>query len=375
MEEVPSRPLSNGAATASLVLGIVGLCVNPLALLAVVFGHVALGKIKKAAGPMEGRGLAVAGLVLGYLGVLFGALVIAALVGGFLGDRRSAKEAETLFPIAEVSLPTLPTLGTPVRTIDGTEFHVVSTEGSEPGQEMDFCVLLPEGAISGEPRGCVLVASAGSNLLSGTLVGPPDYLDETAPYAKEGLVVVAYSIDGFVENSDDEEEATAGYLAFRSAAAGVVNTRNAFALARSLPMVDADRIFLAGHSSAGTLSLLAAAHLPELAGAVAYAPVVDVEAMFREPDGSTFYSLLYPGVGHFVRRSSPRTHADRIEIPVFFFYADDDERVEAEEGRELVRSLTDRGIDASLRKVSSGGHYYSMIEQGIPAGIEWIKNR
>ena len=44
-----------------------GFFVPPL--LAVIFGHVALGRIAGSAGMLGGRGLAIAGLVLGWIGL------------------------------------------------------------------------------------------------------------------------------------------------------------------------------------------------------------------------------------------------------------------------------------------------------------------
>jgi len=66
-------PTTNGLAIASLVLGIVWLS-GLGSLLAVIFGHVARGQIKRTG--QRGQGLATAGLILGYLGLA----VIAALV-------------------------------------------------------------------------------------------------------------------------------------------------------------------------------------------------------------------------------------------------------------------------------------------------------
>jgi hypothetical protein len=63
-------------AVASLVLGItwvfwVG------SILAVVFGHVALGQISRSQGWQRGRGMALAGLILGYCGL---ALLLVSIV-------------------------------------------------------------------------------------------------------------------------------------------------------------------------------------------------------------------------------------------------------------------------------------------------------
>jgi peptidyl-prolyl cis-trans isomerase B (cyclophilin B) len=65
----PQRPTS-GLAITALVLGILG-----GAILAVIFGHLALSDIRKTG--KEGRGMAVAGLVLGYVETAFWVLIIA----------------------------------------------------------------------------------------------------------------------------------------------------------------------------------------------------------------------------------------------------------------------------------------------------------
>jgi hypothetical protein len=54
-------------ATASLVLGILGLFIPILGVLALIFGSIGISKANQGA---PGKGLAVAGLVLGILGTL-----------------------------------------------------------------------------------------------------------------------------------------------------------------------------------------------------------------------------------------------------------------------------------------------------------------
>lgn len=70
----PQRPTS-GLAITALVLGIVG-----GAILAVIFGHVALNDIKRTG--KEGKGMAIAGLVLGYIETAFWVLIIGLFVIG-----------------------------------------------------------------------------------------------------------------------------------------------------------------------------------------------------------------------------------------------------------------------------------------------------
>lgn len=74
----PSR--TNGLAIASLVLSLLWLY-GVGALLAVIFGHVALGQIKRD--PSQGgKGMAIAGLILGYLGLVL-IVVLVAVVWAF----------------------------------------------------------------------------------------------------------------------------------------------------------------------------------------------------------------------------------------------------------------------------------------------------
>jgi Domain of unknown function (DUF1707)/Domain of unknown function (DUF4190) len=61
-------PTTNGLAVASVVAGFLWLGWFG-SILAVIFGHVALGQIKRSGGRESGTGLAVGGLVLGYMGV------------------------------------------------------------------------------------------------------------------------------------------------------------------------------------------------------------------------------------------------------------------------------------------------------------------
>lgn len=65
----PVAPPTSGAATLSLILGIIGWTVMPLlgALGAVIAGHIARREIRAAGGQLGGNGLATAGLILGYL--------------------------------------------------------------------------------------------------------------------------------------------------------------------------------------------------------------------------------------------------------------------------------------------------------------------
>ena len=59
---------TNGLAIASMVLGIIWLYWLG-SLLALIFGYVARGQIKRSEGRESGGGMAIAGIVLGWIGV------------------------------------------------------------------------------------------------------------------------------------------------------------------------------------------------------------------------------------------------------------------------------------------------------------------
>jgi hypothetical protein len=79
VQQPPSTAETNGMAIASLVLGILWLYWIG-SILAVVFGHIALGQIARSQGRSAGRGMALAGVILGYIGIAVLVIVILAAI-------------------------------------------------------------------------------------------------------------------------------------------------------------------------------------------------------------------------------------------------------------------------------------------------------
>ena len=69
---------ANPLAIASLVCGMVALALSPLAIPAVIFGHIARRQIRRTG--EGGRGMATAGLILGYVSLAVGTTLLAAFV-------------------------------------------------------------------------------------------------------------------------------------------------------------------------------------------------------------------------------------------------------------------------------------------------------
>lgn len=265
-----------------------------------------------------------------------------------------------------------PTLG-PAKTIaPGVLMHEVALKPG--GQAGAIWIYLPEKPAS-EKLPCVLIAPAGSNLLTGMKLDPSDS-KEHIPYAQAGMVVVAYAIDGHLEERDHlkDADALAATKAFMDADAGATNAKAAldYALA-NVPNIDPKRIFSAGHSSAGTLSLLEAAREPRLAGCIAYAPATDLEKRIPAP-AVTVFSKALPGFKQFLQKSSPIKNVAKITCPVLLFHAADDSNVPIAQTEAFAKALQKTNKNVTFFKAKAGGHFDSMIAEGIPMGINWIKN-
>jgi len=108
-QERQSRKTSALAIT-SLVLGICSyvLCLSVLSgIPAIVCGHVALGKIRRAKARLKGKGLAIAGLVLGYVSIGFAVFMVPVMLGvaapAFKQGFAAATAAQSLVNVRQIS--------------------------------------------------------------------------------------------------------------------------------------------------------------------------------------------------------------------------------------------------------------------------------
>ena len=219
----------------------------------------------------------------------------------------------------------------------------------------------------------VLVPPAGSTCFIGMETGE-GARPEQIPYVKAGFAVATFDIDGNVPNlkSASDSEIARGAREFRAAGAGIANAKAAldFVLAK-VPNVDPDRIFIAGHSSAGTLALLFAEHEPRIKACAAYAPVSDVETRLAPLVGQL--ESWQSGYGGFLRASSPKSHAEKLQCPLALFHAENDTIVPISQSREFAALVKKTNPKVTLWVVPTGGHYDSMIQRGIPKGIELFR--
>ena len=89
---------ASSLATVSLVSGLVALVFAPLAILAIVSGHIARGRIRRTG--EGGRGMATAGLVLGYAVLVVGIALIVAFLAA-LPVLRAVQDVLGLDPVQD----------------------------------------------------------------------------------------------------------------------------------------------------------------------------------------------------------------------------------------------------------------------------------
>jgi dienelactone hydrolase len=291
---------------------------------------------------------------------------------------QASAAASQPFKFANVSLPDFPDRGPPAEVTPGILKHEISLGDSDgyykaPGHGGRLMLYLPAGDHSPKSLPCILITGAGSNLLSGMSLGDADSPEHT-PYVKAGYAVMAYEMDGPLEDMSDIQQMKRAYEAFAASRAGLVNARNAlqFVLDK-VPEVDPRQIYAAGHSSAATHALSLAEHEPRLAGVIAYAPAVNVPERFGLL--LRILSLQLPGVVDFAAQSSPHTHVRRLKCATFLFHAEDDSNCPIAQTRKFAEELKQQGTDVTLVTADSGDHYDSMIEEGIPAALKWLSAR
>jgi dipeptidyl aminopeptidase/acylaminoacyl peptidase len=255
----------------------------------------------------------------------------------------------------------------------GTQFFDVPLSGSAPGQTLRLWLYLPPGNHAAKSLPCVLIAPAGSNLITGMKLGDGDR-PEHLPYAAAGFAVVAYELDGAMSEHDSSDAAmTRAIKAFIASKGGVLNAQTAIDyVEQRVPEVDPKRLYAAGHSSAGTVALVLAANEPRVKGAVAYAPAVSIPGHLGS-DATRSITRAIPKAASFLEYGSPDQHVAEFTPPVMLFTARDDDIVPSQSVADFAGALKREGKAAELLVVNNGGHFDAMIHQGIPAGIAWLK--
>ena len=221
-------------------------------------------------------------------------------------------------------------------------------------------------------RPLVLIPPGGGSLYTAPRLGAGD-VPEHVPWVQAGFTVVSFALGGAVDDRGGPNKVVDAAKAYRAARAGVDDARAALTLAlERTPDVDGDAIFAAGHSSAGSLVLLLGLEDDRIRGIVAFAPRLDAAAAIGDELAEGLEDLD-PGYAAFLSWSSPIRHLHDFKRPMLLFHAADDITASFNAGRDFADRLREAGAPVEFVGVRAGGHYESMIDEGIPAAIRWTE--
>lgn len=255
-----------------------------LGIVAIVCGHVARADVKGSRGVLTGRGLGLGGLLAGYLSLIIpivtAALALNFIFGGGLKKAVSGlADGVTHATVAAARSTHTTTLLRKEKTA------VTAGEPANPAFSLvqypafggSMAAYVSKTAISPAPQRLPavvwLVGGFGNSIDPEMLVPGPSANDQSASaFHQPGIIVMYPSLRGGNQNPG-----------FKEGLYGEVDdVMAAMAWLKAQPGVDAQRIYLGGHSTGGTLALLTAEVCPDLRAVFSFGPVARVQDYGQE---------------------------------------------------------------------------------------------
>jgi alpha/beta superfamily hydrolase len=338
-------------AIVSLVFGLLGICFGLSSPLAILWGHWGRSKIANSEGRYEGSGMAIAGLIFGYLTLLAWGSVIAIGISKAEGEKNFTQQ-----PLAEARKGFQTQLA---------KFEREEEDPAPPPAGVLELVLYPTGLgpmaayvspnpQDGQRRSAVVWVTGGFSNSIGPVWEPATAdNDQTASVFRESGCVMMYpSFRGGNRNPGSKE----GFMG------EVDDLVSAIHWLKQRPYVDADRIYLGGHSTGGTLVLLAAAADPGAARAVfSFGPVNDPAGYGRD-------FMYHKGLtSREAKLRAPENWVKDIRSPTLV--------IEGEEGNvDSFPALKKGAQSAPLTFIKvTGQDHFTVLQPASKVLAQWIK--
>ncbi len=231
--------------------------------------------------------------------------------------------------------------------------HTLKKELINPKTNGRIWVYLPAG-YSKRSVPVVLVPPAGSGLFHGMELSSGDSPEHT-PYVKEGFAVISFDLSGPWPTAATDENIFVAIKNFVSRNGGIDDAKDALSIAkRKYPNLKLDEVYVAGHSSAGTISLMLAQQIPNIKGVIAYAPIIDMESYLA--DTASELTPLIPQFQNVLMDRSPHKNLDMYRVPIFLFVAEDDGNMSGQKGsyNAFTKALRKQGTQLTFQQVYSG---------------------
>jgi type IV pilus assembly protein PilA len=97
---------TSGKAVGSLITGIFGLLLFPVAIVTIILGHISRSEIRQSHGRLQGDSMALGGLILGYMGIAFIPLILivaAIVIPNLLRARIAANESSAYRAVRHIT--------------------------------------------------------------------------------------------------------------------------------------------------------------------------------------------------------------------------------------------------------------------------------
>jgi dienelactone hydrolase len=286
-------------------------------------------------------------------------------------------------PLTYIDVKQLPGLGTIKNDPEVMVYQVAFPRGTHASR---FLVFLP--TKSAKPKlPCVFVAPSATAPLYGQTIDEETVVYwHYVNYARAGYAVIAYDIDGYIDQIDRINETTLvtqpdklvidSLKAYKASDAGVLNAKLAidYAVAR-IPQIDPDAMYTVGAGAGGTTSLMVAATDQRIKAAIAYSPTTDVSKQYSSLVETI--SKAVPGYKDFIDRSSPHRNIEKMNKPIFIFHDDRSTKTSLEDTTNFVELVKKKNPSISLshdqdKEFLSGD---DMTSTSINQAIEWLNTQ
>ena len=206
------------------------------------------------------------------------------------------------------------------------------------------------------PTAAVLRLPAGGNLFRPAVLGLGT-VPEVEPYVTAGYVTMVMSFRGTLDNGGS----------FNESHGGLDDVLAALEFLKKQPEVDPKNIFVAGHSSAASLTLRLA-QVSEVPRAVAaFSGVTDWTEGYKDKLESVSEETK-----KFLTESSPITNAGETKCPVLLTHGTGDRMVPYSHGEAMAAKLKELKKPHEFVSIPQGDHYYSMLRAGIPLSLAYF---
>ncbi|MBT8342637.1 MAG: prolyl oligopeptidase family serine peptidase [Desulfatitalea sp.] len=210
----------------------------------------------------------------------------------------------------------------------------------------------------------VIIFNRGGNREFGKIT--EDTLEYLSFLSSKGYVVLASQYRGNDGGQGQEE----------FGGADINDVLNLLPLAKSLPFIDANNIFMLGYSRGGMMTYLAIKSGVEINAAAVVGGLTDLEQAYneREAEMQRIIEELV-GMDPFAWEARSAVHwPEMINIPVLILHGEADERVSVSHATKLAQLLTEEGKVHKLTLFADGNHSLSTHYQEKHTAIfEWFE--